>query len=196
MSLSDRFRLTVTILGRCLGLGIGLGLLLLGGGACSRRQPPQARQARQAPPPPLPPAPLDRQAAQHCLSRREQLHSRLQQLRRSERELLRLRRATPSFPVPRPVWDEAKEQRYSPVDQEIDRQNHERELAAWRQSRAAFQAGWRRRHAAELAAEQTRLNRLAAELRQSHPDLFSGPISIELNPGVLERLQHCPLAPA
>jgi len=198
MSFSDRSRLTVTILRRCLGLGLGLGLglSLLAAGGCSRRQPPQAPRASRAPQAQPQPQPLDRHAAQRCLRRREQLHSRLQQPRRSERQLLRLRRATPPFSTPGPIWDEAKEQRYSPVDQEIDRQNHERELAAWRESQTAFQARWRRRQAAELAAEQARLNRLAAGLRRQYPDLFSGPISIELNPAVLERLQHCPLAPA
>jgi len=193
MSFSDRSRLTVAIhdcLGRCLGLG--LGLLAVGG--CSGQPPPPRTSPRQ--PPPQLERPLDRQAAQRCLRRRDQLHSRLQQLRRSERQLDRLRRATPSFPVPRPVWDQEREQRYSRVDQEIDRENHERALAAWRQSRAAFQASWRQRQAGELAAEQVRLNRLAAELRHSHPDLFSGPGSIELNPGVLERLQRCPQVPA
>jgi hypothetical protein len=178
--------------GRCVGLCLCLSLLLVGAVACRLGQPQLQQQAEQQ----RRQRQLARQAAQRCINRRDSLRSRLGQLGESERELLRLRGATPPLSRPRPIWDEAKERRYSPADQEIDRQDYERELQLWRDSQAASQASWRRIQARRLAAAQQRLNRRAAELRRQHPDLFSGPISIEVDPAALERLNRCPPLPS
>lgn len=177
---------------RCLSLGLCLGLLLIGGIAC--RQPPPPRQTQLE----LRQQQQTRQAAQQCSRRREALRSRLDQLQQQARQLVRLRGAVPPVSPaagPRPIWDEAKERRYSLTDQELDRQAYERELQAWHVSQAAFQARWRRSQARRVARAQSRLNRLAAELRQEHPQLFSGSTSIEVDPTALQQLSHCPPLP-
>lgn len=176
-------------IGGRLALGLSLALLAWAGQGCGRQQAPQAQQA------PRPSQAEQLQSAHQCIRQRQDVETRLASLRRAEWELAQLRGASPPWSRPRPVWDEQLEQRYSPADQELDRQRYERELAAWEASEARARAEWRQRHALRLDAAQERLDRFAAGLRRDHPDLFTGPLSIEVNPPVLARLQRCPTPP-
>ncbi len=115
----------------------------------------------------------------------------LAELRRAEAALAEQRVAVPPALPPRPVWDAAREARYSQEDQELDRQRYEQELEAWRQLQAGQAAAWQeRREQRDLA--QARLDRQSRRLHQRFPGLFTGPTSIELNPLELERLSRCP----
>lgn len=126
-----------------------------------------------------------------CQQRRRELLEALSGLRRAEVALADARaEAPPPLPSP-PFWDEVAEQRYSQVDQELDRQRYEQELAAWqrrRDERRALISVQRRRE----EAAQERLDRQALRLRQRYPGLFTGPTSIEVRPQELERLSRCP----
>lgn len=129
-------------------------------------------------------------AARQCRQRRDELLQGLVELRRAEAALAERRALVPAPPSAPPVWDEEKESRFSQVDQELDRQRYEQELAAWRQ-RQAVSALQRQR----LDAAQQRLNRQAQWLQQRYPGLFTGPASIEVRPQALARLSRCPEPP-
>jgi len=169
----------------------GLGLMLLAAAAlgCSRQRP--SNGPAEAPPKPSP----QELAAQQCRQRRDALQSQLRELRQAETDLARLRRA-PMPPTPgRPVWDEEKEQRYSQEDQEIDRQAYLRDLDAWRLEDDARWAAWLQRQTPEIAQKQRRLNQLSQALHAQHPQLFTGPSSIEVKPAELARLSSCEALP-
>lgn len=171
---------------RLLALGLCLTLLAAAGLGCRQRRDalpdPQRRVEQQ-------------RSARLCRQRRQDLQLRLEDLRRTEAELLGLRGATPPPGPPPPRWNEEEEQRYRPEDQEFDRLSHERELAAWRESETLRRSAWRARHAERLDALQVRLDGVAAGLRRQYPDLFTGPTSIEVRPAVLARLSDCPAQP-
>lgn len=176
----------------------GLSLSLLAGGALGCRP-------AVAPQPPVPPPEASvetlrqqqqqRQrlqlAARQCRQRRDELLQGLVELRRAEAALAERRALVPAPASAPPVWDEEKESRFSQVDQELDRQRYEQELAAWRQ-RQAVSALQRQR----LDAAQQQLNRQAQRLQQRYPGLFTGPASIEVRPQELARLSRCPEPPA
>lgn len=133
--------------------------------------------------------------ARQCQQRRRELLEGLEELRRAEAVLAEERAwSAPSLPPP-PVWDEIAEQRYSLVDQELDRQRYEQELAAWTRRRDDQRIVVEQRRQA-LSQAQQRLNAQARRLRQRDRDLFTGPTSIEVKPQVLERLSRCPAEPA
>ncbi len=130
-------------------------------------------------------------AARQCRKRRQELQQDLAELRRAE-AVLAEERAVPLSPLPAPpIWDESAEQRYSKVDQELDRQRYEQELAAWNQLRAGTEDQRLR-----LTQAQQRLDRQAQRLQKRYPGLFTGPTSIEVKPQELERLNRCPATPA
>lgn len=181
--------------GRRLLAGLSLGLLAAGVLGCqsavappqtapptasaeARRQQQQQRQRQQL-------------AARQCLQQREVLLEGLAELRRAEASLAEQRVLAPAPTEQPPVWDEEKESRYSEVDQELDRQRYEQDLAAWRQRQAASSLQRQR-----LDAAQQRLNRQAQLLQQRYPGLFTGPASIEVRPQELARLSRCPEPPA
>lgn len=130
-------------------------------------------------------------AARQCRKRRQELQQDLAELRRAE-AVLAEERAVPLSPLPAPpIWDESAEQRYSKVDQQLDRQRYEQELAAWNQLRAGTEDQRLR-----LTQAQQRLDRQAQRLQKRYPGLFTGPTSIEVKPQELERLNRCPATPA
>lgn len=165
----------------------GLSLVLLSAAAlgCSGQRPGGTSGET---PPKLSPQEL---AAQQCRARRDALQDQLRELRKAEIDLARLRRA-PMPPTPgRPVWDEEKERRFSQEDQELDRQAYLRDLDAWRLQDDARWAAWLQRQTPEIVASQRRLNQLSQQLHAEHPELFTGPTSIEVKPGELARLSDC-----
>ena len=134
-------------------------------------------------------------AVRQCRQRRQDLLEGLAELRRAEVALAEARLlSVPPLGAP-PVWDEAREQRYSQVDQELDRQRYEQELAAWQQRQADRYVLIARQRQQQEAA-QLRLDRQAQALQQRYSGLFSAPTSIEVKPQELERLTRCPAAPA
>lgn len=176
----------------------GLSFSLLAAGVLGCR-PAAAPPSRVAPPEASTESPRQQQlqrqrqqlAALQCRQRREELLQGLVELRRAESALADQRALAPAPASPPPVWDEEKESRYSQVDQELDRQRYEQELAAWRARHAGtFQQRER------LDAAQQRLNRQAQLLQQRYPGLFTGPASIEVRPQELARLTRCPQPPA
>lgn len=134
-------------------------------------------------------------AVRQCRQRRQDLLEGLAELRRAEVALAEARLLSVPPLGAAPVWDEAREQRYSQVDQELDRQRYEQELAAWQQRQAERQPLIARQRQQQEAA-QLRLDRQAQALQQRYPGLFSAPTSIEVKPQELERLTRCPAAPA
>ena len=174
---------------------LSLGLLASCALGCRSTPPPES------PPASAPTAALREQnkqqelAARQCRKRRQELLQDLAELRRAEAVLADERAAPlPSLPAP-PIWDEAAEQRYSKVDQELDRQRYEEELAAWKRLRAERRAGIDAQRL-RLAQAQQRLDRQAQRLQKRYPGLFTGPTSIEVKPQELERLSRCPATPA
>lgn len=174
-----------------------LSLGLLAGGSLGCRPAPSPK----APPVSSQPDRLQEQkrqqqvALRQCLQRRQELLQGLAELRRAEAVLADERAAPlPSLPAP-PIWDEATEQRYSQVDQELDRQRYEQELESWRRRRADRRADLEQQRL-RLAQAQQRLNRQAQGLQKRYPELFTGPTSIEVKPQELERLSRCPATPA
>lgn len=130
-------------------------------------------------------------AARQCRKRRQELQQDLAELRRAE-AVLADARAVPLSPLPAPpIWDESAEQRYSKVDQQLDRQRYEQELAVWKQLRAEIE-----QQRLRLTQAQQRLDRQAQRLQKRYPGLFTGPTSIEVKPQELERLNRCPATPA
>ena len=113
-------------------------------------------------------------------------------LRQAERQLNPLKQQGEPAASNPPVRDQAREQRFSEQDQDLDRQRHGRQLALWQQQQAERSQAWEGRHSLELAAAQSQLNRRARALRRQHPDLFTGASSIEVNPAVLAQLLRCP----
>lgn len=171
-----------------------LSLLLLAGAGCRPVATP-----RPPAPSPAPPTEVRRQgqqeAARRCAQRRDALLAGLAELRRAERDLAAERAALPPPAAAPPVWDEAREQRYRPEDRELDRERHERDLAAWRQGEAERLASWRERQAGRETRAQERLDRLSRALHRRAPALFTGPTSIEVKPQELARLNRCPAVP-
>ncbi len=130
-------------------------------------------------------------AARQCRKRRQELQQDLAELRRAE-AVLAEERAVPLSPLPAPpIWDESAEQRYSKVDQELDRQRYEQELAAWNQLRAGTEDQRLR-----LTQAQQRLDRQAQRLQKRYPGLFTCTTIIEVKPQEQERLNRCPATPA
>jgi hypothetical protein len=174
---------------------LGLGLLASGALGCSPAPAPQAPAS-----PPSAQADLLRQqqqqlALRQCQQRRQELLQGLAELRRAEARLAD-ERAAPLSPLPAPpIWDEAREQRFSQVDQQLDRQRYEQELAAWKQLRAERRAEIDQQRL-RLTQAQQRLDRQAQGLQKRYPGLFTGPNSIEVKPQELERLSRCPATPA
>ena len=173
---------------------LSLSLLAMAAQGCRPQPSPQ-------PPVPSPAAQADalrqRQqlAARGCQQRRRDLLEGLAELRRAEAALADARAAShPPLSSP-PVWDEAAEQRFSLVDQELDRQGYEQELAAWQRRRAEQHTALAQQRQ-QLAEAQQRLNRQAQRLRQRYPALFTGPTSIEVRPQEWRRLNRCPDGPA
>lgn len=173
-----------------------LSLSLLAAGALGCRAAPPPRQPLSAAPRQ---AELNRQqqqqALRQCQQRRDDLLAGLAELRRAEAALADQRSMVPPPLSAPPVWDEEKEQRYSEVDQELDRQRYEQELAVWRQRQAERQAVVAEQRQ-RLAEAQQRLDRQAQLLQQRYPGLFTAPTSIEVKPQELERLSRCPAAGA
>ncbi len=173
---------------------LGLGLLASGALGCSPAPAPQAPAS-----PPSAQADLLRQqqqlALRQCQQRRQELLQGLAELRRAE-ALLADERAAPLPPLPAPpIWDEAREQRFSQVDQQLDRQRYEQQLAAWKQLRAERRAEIDEQRL-RLTQAQQQLDRQAQRLQTRYPGLFTGPTSIEVKPQELERLSRCPATPA
>lgn len=134
-------------------------------------------------------------AARQCQERRQQLQQGLAELRRAEALLADERAASLAPPLAPPIWDEAREQRFSQVDQQLDRQRYEQQLAAWQGLRAERRAAIDRQRL-RLTQAQQRLDRQAQRLQKRYPGLFTGPTSIEVKPRELERLSRCPAGPA
>ena len=130
-----------------------------------------------------------------CHQRRRALLQGLTELRLAETRLADLRAERPPPLPPAPVWDEAAEQRYSQVDQDLDRQRYEQDLAAWQRQQADQPALLAQQRQREAAAQQ-RLNGQMQRLQKRYPGLFTGPSSIEIRPQELERLSRCPSGPA
>ena len=147
---------------------------------------------------PTPPADLQAQqaknqaAAKLCRQTGQNVTAALAALRQAERQLNRLKQQGEPAAGNPPVWDEAREERFSEQDQDLDRQRYGRQLALWQQQQAERSQAWEGRHSLELAAAQSQLNRRARALRRQHPDLFTGASSIEVNPAVLAQLLRCP----
>lgn len=173
-----------------------LSLGLLAGGALGCR--PAAPQRPGTTPPGGQNETLRQQeqlAVRQCRQRRQELLDGLAELRRAEVALAEARLLAPPPLGSPPVWDEAREQRYSQVDQELDRQRYEQELADWQRRRDERQLRIARQRQQQEAA-QLRLDRQARALQQRYPGLFSAPTSIEVQPQALERLTRCPSGPA
>jgi hypothetical protein len=168
---------------------LSVGLIAVGSLGCR----PAARP--QAPPSSAQAGALKQELVlRQCQQRRRELMQDLADLRRAEAELAdRRAELPPPLPSP-PVWDEAAEQRYSQVDQELDRQRYEQDLAAWQQRRADHRARVALQRQREAPAQQ-RLNDQAQRLQQRYPGLFTAPGSIEIRPQELERLSRCPSGP-
>jgi signal transduction histidine kinase len=166
--------------------GTGLSLLLAASLlACSGQRPPTGGGKQ----PPV--INTQEPALRQCQQRRSTLLGQLQDLRRAEIRLARLR-STPMPPTPgRPIWDEEKESRFSQEDQELDRQAYQRDLARWQERDAARLAAWSQRQTPDIGASQQELNRLSRQLHDQYPQLFTGPGSIEIRPQELARLSRC-----
>jgi len=170
---------------------LGLPILLLATGLTACRGPgPVARSPIAAP---APQSELQRQEqARLCRQASRTVSSELAALRQVERRLSALRQqGDPGYSSPAPRWDEAREQRYSEQDRDLDRQRYQRQLAAWQQQQATGRQAWEGRHRRELAGAQSELNARSRRLRRLRPNLFTGAASIEVNPVVLDRILRC-----
>jgi hypothetical protein len=142
-------------------------------------------------PPLVAPKAEQQKQAKLCRQSSQALRAELAALRQAEWQLSRVKQQSqPQLSAP-PVWDEAREQRFSEQDQELDRQRYERQLALWQQQQDEGLQTWEYRHRLELAEAQRQLNARARNLRRQHHDLFTGATSIEVNPAVLARIQRC-----
>ena len=171
---------------------LGLPILLLAAALTACRGPePMARPPIVAPP--APQSELQRQEqARLCRQTSRTVSSELAALRQVERRLSGLRQqGDPGSSSPAPLWDEAREQRYSDQDRELDRQRYEREWAQWQQQQATGRQAWEGRHRRELAGAQSELNARSRRLRRLRPNLFTGATSIEVNPAVLDQILRC-----
>lgn len=145
-------------------------------------------------PPVISPTAEPQKQAKLCRQTSHTVKAELAALRQAERQLSRVKQQSqPQLSAP-PVWDEAREARFSEQDQELDRQRYERQLALWQQQQGEGRQAWEYRHGIELAEAQRQLNARARSLRRRHHDLFTGPTSIEVNPAVLAQIQRCPEA--
>jgi len=170
---------------------LGLPILLLATALTACRGPgPGARPPIGAP---APQAELQQQEqARLCRQTSRTVSSELAALRQVERRLSGLRQEVdPGASSPAPLWDGAREQRYSEQDRDLDRQRYERQLAAWQRQQAAGRQAWDGRHRRELAGAQSELNARSRRLRRLRPNLFTGPTSIEVNPAVLDQILRC-----
>ncbi len=131
-----------------------------------------------------------REALEACRRRQRRITTLMDSLRSAEQELAAARNSPfrPSVVPPQPL-DPGRESRYRPEDQRLDRERYEEALGAWEQQVAAERIRWRQRRDARVAAAQDRLDRDARALRELQPDLFTGPASIEFDPGTVGRVR-------
>ncbi len=131
-----------------------------------------------------------REALDACRRRQRRITTLMESLRSAEQELAAAGTIPfqPSVAPPQPL-DDGRESRYRPEDQRLDRERYEEALGAWEQQVAGERARWRQRRDARAAAAQERLDRDAQALRDLQPDLFTGPASIEFDPGAVGRVR-------
>lgn len=131
------------------------------------------------------------QAQERCLQERPGVEAQMAALRRAELQLALVKEDI-YVPLPPPEpWNESRESRFRREDRDADWQRYLQAQEAWQRREQSHRARWRAQHQERLERAQERLDGQARSMRSRHPDLFTGPQSIEFNPQVVHRLLHC-----